>query len=58
MLQLKPRVPAELPGLARGLAIDGWRPTTAQPPPASAGVHRLARTSPPGRAGPMEINSI
>ena len=26
MLQLKPRVPAELPGLARGLAIDGWRP--------------------------------
>ena len=35
------------------LAIDGLRPTTARPPPAGAGVHRLsacARTSPPARS--------
>ena len=35
-----------------GLAIDGWRPTTARPPLARV-VHRLsacARTSPPARS--------
>ena len=47
-----------------GLAIDGWRPTTARPPLAGLRVSCTASlparvpARPPGRVGPMRVYSL